>query len=376
MERRSLRQRKRFLVSIAASALLLVIGLAWLERTSLMTWYCIHMLISVKESNRQVWAQRVAKLDLGAMRKLIDSLRRSDTAICAGAQAGLQKMVQRWEPNDFRRTRLAACLAERFASLSEPGRRAALEILLDLFQTQQTGQPTADLLVPAAQMLAGASQATGIGAHEAALRLAASVSAAFSSHPDLLRACRELTQACLNDKAAANRVQAIWLARRQEIDLLEAVTPLLNDAIPEVRREAMLAVGPAAAAVNTDDLLRWLHDSDEEVRRLCEAALRSRGLREEHVQLGRFLTDNRPEVRLQVLDLLHRQSDLDPGIWLRRLSHDPAPAVRAAAVRAAAEQRVRSLEDRLQQMAQSDPSPSVRQVAQYYLARRTTKTTP
>jgi hypothetical protein len=41
--------------------------------------------------------------------------------------------------------------------------------------------------------------------------------------------------------------------------------------------------------------------------------------------------------------------------------------VRAAAARAALEQRVRSLADRLEQMAQNDPSPSVRQLAQYYL---------
>jgi len=38
------------------------------------------------------------------------------------------------------------------------------------------------------------------------------------------------------------------------------------------------------------------------------------------------MTDPQPAVRLQVLEHLHEASDLDPGVWLRRLSHDSAPA--------------------------------------------------
>ena len=34
-----------------------------------------------------------------------------------------------------------------------------------------------------------------------------------------------------------------------------------------------------------------------------------------------------------MLDKLREANDLDPGVWLRRLSHDASPAVRAAAVR-------------------------------------------
>ena len=80
------------------------------------------------------------------------------------------------------------------------------------------------------------------------------------------------------------------------------------------------------------------------------------------------MTDAQPGTRLQVLDLLGRSRDLEPGAWLRRLSNDPSPAVRAAAVRAATEQPMASLVDRLEQMAQNDPSSTVRQLAQYYLS--------
>jgi HEAT repeats len=371
MERRSLHRTKRIVAGTAAIALLILGGFAWLERAPLLAWYSIHMLLTARDSNRQAWAERVAELDLAAMVKLMDYLRQADSGVCAGVQAALQKMAQRWGPDDSRRAKLVDCLAERFAGLSEPGRQAALESLADLLQTQPAGSTTVDLLPAVTRVLLKASRATGTGVRAAALALGACALSDRHAHADLLHACRELTQTCLSDQAAGNRVQAIRLALRQEIDLVEAVPSLLNDPVPEVRRQAMLAVGCVPTAISTDDLLRWLHDSDPEVRRLCEAALRSRGLRDEHVQLGRLLTDSRPEVRLQVLDLLCRANDLDSGIWLRRLSHDSAPAVRAAAVRVATEQKVRSLTDRLEQMAQNDPCPSVRQLAQYYLTSTT-----
>jgi hypothetical protein len=366
MERRRWLPCKKAVGGLTASALLILAGVAWLDRTSLLAWYSIHGLVSAKDSDRQAWVKLVAGLDLVAMPQLVDCLRRADMRVCASAQAGLLKMVQRWGPSDSRRAKLAGWLAERFATLSEPGRQAALEIEADLLQNCRSGPLTAYLVPTATRLVAEASRTAGMGVRQAALALAASL-ADQSTPPELLRACRELTKTCLSDQAAGNRVRAIGLASRPEIGLLEAVVPLLNDAVPEVRREAMLAVGSAPTAINTDILLRWLHDSDAEVQRLCEKALRSRGLRDEHVKLGRLLTDSRPELRLQVLELLRRANDLEPGIWLRHLSHDPAPAVRAAAVRAATEQTVRSLADRLEQMSQNDPCPSVRQLAQYYL---------
>jgi HEAT repeat protein len=187
---------------------------------------------------------------------------------------------------------------------------------------------------------------------------------------DSRAAVRDLVQACLHDGEPANEVRAIRLAQHPEIQLLDHVVPLLKDPAPEVRRAALLAVGDAPAVLATDDLLQWLHDPDAEVRRLCEGALRlARRLPEKHIRLGRLLTDQRPEVRIEVLACLRRDPDLEPGVWLRRLSHDPDAAVRAAAVRGMAEWELATLADRLGQMAQIDPSPTVRQLARYYLSR-------
>ena len=57
------------------------------------------------------------------------------------------------------------------------------------------------------------------------------------------------------------------------------------------------------------------------------AALRGRGLGTEHLALARLLTDPQPGQRMKVLERLQDAKDLDPGIWLCRLSHDPAPSV-------------------------------------------------
>jgi len=111
-----------------------------------------------------------------------------------------------------------------------------------------------------------------------------------------------------------------------------------------------------------------LHDPDREVQRLCEKALRGRGLTSRHIRLARLLTDANPTARLQMFFYLNDDSDLDIVRWLSLLSHDPAESVRLAAVRAAAEQDVSDLRERLEQMAATDPSPTVCQLAGYYAA--------
>jgi HEAT repeat protein len=149
--------------------------------------------------------------------------------------------------------------------------------------------------------------------------------------------------------------------------LLTRAVPFLQDVAAEVRRVALLAVGSHADLVTDDELLPLLHDADAEVCRLCEIALRSRGLEDQHIVLARLISDERPTARLEVLRYLELAGDLDPGVWLRRLCQDSSPAVRAAAARAAANQDVADLRDRLRDMAQNDASPTVRQIAGHYL---------
>ena len=196
---------------------------------------------------------------------------------------------------------------------------------------------------------------------------------ARTGYAESIAPCRELAAACFGDKSAENRARAAQIALHPGMDLQQQALPLMRDPSPDVRRLAMLVVGPAQNVVSTDDLLHWLHDPDSDVRRLCEVALISRKVPLKHIRLGRMLTDPDFHVRLNVLDELRlaEARDIDAGIWLRYLSHDPKESVRVAAVRAAVEEQFYTpvdLRDRMEQMSKSDPSDTVRQLVGYSLS--------
>jgi HEAT repeat protein len=162
------------------------------------------------------------------------------------------------------------------------------------------------------------------------------------------------------------RLRAIQVAMRAEVQHLEPVRLLLNDAAPEVRHAALLALSGATDILSDDELLYLLHDPDAEVKRLCRTTLRGRGLREADVQLGRLFASPQPADRLQLLSLLYDDGELDIATWLQRLSRDPCPAVRAAAARSAGEQQVVAMQKRLAEMASSDPDLTVRPIAKFH----------
>ena len=152
-----------------------------------------------------------------------------------------------------------------------------------------------------------------------------------------------------------------------------AAAGYLADDNAEVRRAAVLAVGPVADGqsplVPDDDLFPRLHDADKEVRELAAAALRGRGLTDIQVQLARQLASPDPGERLKLLvDLTDSDGVADVGPWLERLSRDPEPAVRLGAARLACECKV-VFAAWLDRMADGDPDPLVRQWSGYWRAK-------
>jgi HEAT repeat protein len=361
---------------LALTVLAALAAVLWWQRTPLLTWYYLRGLAAADEADRGEWVERVAGMDEAALPGLLDLLRRDDPRPCGNAGAALARLARTWGPQDPRFLALADQLPAHFANCSASGQQALLEVAAALLESAPARTPPAPAVVKTAErLLLAATPLADKGIRTRALALAVVLAplTPASAGRDL---CRDLARLGLKDGEADNRVRAVHLtlhpALRAEHDLLGQVVPLLHDAVPEVRRAALLAVGQVNDVISEDDLLPLLHDADAEVRRLCEVTLRSRGLPESHLKLGRLLTDAQPSVRLEVLHYLHQAADLDlaPGVWLRRLSHDASPAVRAAAVRACAEHPQVELSDRLLQMSQEDPSATVQQLAAYYLSRQ------
>jgi hypothetical protein len=358
---------KKYLGVGAAALLLLAAAGLWWGREPLLTWYYLRGLGRANDGERERWAERVAGLDRAALPPLLDLLTGDDRA-CANARAALDALLRRWGTNDPRGEELARRLSEGFGRLSAAGQREVLKFEAAWVRAEVGAAP--DVARTLARQLPEAARSADGDVHAAALELAA----ALLERPDYAEAinpCRDLALACFGDAPAENRTRAAQLALHPGMDLQQQALPLLRDACPEVRRLAMLAVGPAQNVISTDDLLHWLHDPDKDVRRLCEVALASRKVPKEHIRLGRMLTDPDHHVRLNVLDELRGKPEIDAGIWLRYLSHDPRESVRVAAARAAVELRYGTpvdFADRLEQMSKSDPSPTVRQLMGYRLS--------
>src|SRR5207253_8304400 len=135
----------------------------------------------------------------GVPARLLDGLGRDDAVACGRCAAVLARLAGSWPAGDPRRADLVQQLAERFGVLSPPGRSAAFDCAAALV--------------------------------------------------DRNPAVRQLVRAGLENADAAVRLRAAVLALRPEVGAAELLVPLLKDASAEVRRAAVLAVGPSRALV-------------------------------------------------------------------------------------------------------------------------------
>ena len=256
---------------------------------------------------------------------LLEPFQKDDAESCAAVVGAMVKFLGEATPSDPRHALWCRAMLEGYAGFSEVGKAAAVELVPELLR---------------------------------------------SAEPTAKERCREVVKGGLNASNPEARVRSIRMAMRPEINAKASIVALLDAPQPEVRRAAMLAVGPDAAglpAIGDEELFRWLHDADTEVRDLCASALNSRGLDSIQVLLAKQLTDPNPAERLKLLTDLKYMGDAikDPGPWLERLSRDADPAVRLGAARVAVESRLEYVAwiDRL---GDRDPDPTVRKWAKYY----------
>jgi hypothetical protein len=281
------------------------------------------------DDDRAKWAGRLVSLGDAGGPYLLAPFRTGDEAGCAAAVTAVKGQLAGLAPTDPGYVARCRLVLGGFGSFSDAGKAAAVELVPEVLQCPD---------------------------------------------PDAVVRCRDAVRAGFAAPTADGRVRAIRLALRPEIALTADAAPLLNDPDAAVRRAAMLAVGPVAEGTNPvvgdEELFRWLHDPDPEVRDLCEAALSSRGLDAAQVQLARQLASPDTAERLRLLVDLQWAGDAvrDPGPWLERLSRDPNPAVRLGAARVAYERRL-TFAGWLDHMADTDPDPTVRHWAGYYRER-------
>jgi hypothetical protein len=361
-----MRSRQTLWLGGIGALLLLGAGFYWWTGGDVTAWWCLGSLAQATDATRAERAERVADLNDRALPGLLGLLQREDAATCQNARAGLTCLLRRWGPDDPRLPQTIQTLSRNFAGLSSAGKIAVLGIPSE---AQPAGAEEAPPAVRAAwsAILIEVRPDAPEEVRGSSLDLASWLLSSASTRPEVLPVSRELVRSCLTAHDPALRCRAVKLALIPNMEVYDEVVTLLRDPVVEVRRYAIVVVGPADKAVLDESLLPCLRDPDPEVVRICEGALRGRGLTSQHLKLCRLLIDPAPLERLKVLDLLRYAPELEPGVWLRRLSHDPADSVRAAAVRMMAEQTTVDLVDRLEQMQTSDPSPTVCELAAYYL---------
>jgi len=346
-------------------------GVLWWQRTPVMCWYYLRGLSQADEATRAWWVENTSGLGQDAVPGLIDLLRQKDARVCVNSEAALAAIARQWGASDARTAALAEELALHYNGFSAAGREAVLEWHLAMLHDPE-GKKTASpaLSGTAAKLLIACAKVQDKGTRLRALALAELLLAGGTAAPVDL--CRELAADGMASSDPEIRSRAIRLVMHAPLHtekaLVEQVVAFLKDPAAEVRRSAVLTVGLAEETIGIQDMLTLLHDPDADVRRLCEQALRGRGLQDDHIKLATMISDPLARERVNVVHLLPDIEDLDPELWLLHLSQDSSPAVRAAAIRFAADNPgAADFRAQMLHMSQNDGSPTVRQLAAFYL---------
>jgi hypothetical protein len=168
----------------------------------------------------------------------------------------------------------------------------------------------------------------------------------------------------LTDPQPMLRAVAVSCLAALPIDEMAApAAAYVADPDPDVRRQVLVSFTSRRTLLTEETLLGLLGDRDPRVPPLAEQVLKSRGLTEDQIGLGGLIVHRKPELRESVIPMLASRTDIDPVVWLVRLSRDVEPSVRMKAAEALAGRSTLEARRRLAEMAVSDPSPAVKKLA-------------
>src|SRR5439155_19798906 len=236
---------RRLYIWITAIGVLALGAGIWLERTQLLAWYYVHELSAATRENRDLWMARTLSLDEAVVPSLIACVGRTDELACDNATLAMRNLVERWGLDDPRAISLSCKICDGFPALSRTGQEKVLQ-LERVWVGMRNTHPA--LTQNACHVLLESAKVANSGVRHQALSLATEILQATAAQktpaePMLLDACGELAQDGLRDGSEANRLLAIRLAQRPEVNLLAEIVPLLRDNSAVVRREAILALG-------------------------------------------------------------------------------------------------------------------------------------
>jgi hypothetical protein len=168
----------------------------------------------------------------------------------------------------------------------------------------------------------------------------------------------------LEDADLATRLQAIACLGALPLDARAAPAAAgIGDADFRVRFQVLKSFANRPLLLSEEAILPLLHDPVPDLKTLAERVLKARGLPADLIGLGQMVTHPRAELRASAIPLLLRRDDIDPNLWLLRLSEDDDETVRLKAVEALAGRTAPEVVQRLREMAAADDSEAVRAAA-------------
>lgn len=190
-------------------------------------------------------------------------------------------------------------------------------------------------------------------------------------------ACYELAARRLNDPEGVSRAAAAACIGSLPIDdLARPAVAAIRDPELTVRYQALVALANRPNVLTEEQILPLLHDPVDDLKGLAEKILAARGLDADLIAISRMVTADRPEMRASAIPLLQKRHDIDPIVWLLRLSEDPDESVRLKAVEAFAGRVTPEVHQRLRELIAADQSAAVRAAAEKLAPTDTTAALP
>ncbi|QDV33286.1 HEAT repeat domain-containing protein [Tautonia plasticadhaerens] len=262
----------------------------------------------------------------------------------------------------------------RFGPVDRARVIATVGTVLDRLAVEPAPARWIETLSPSAEVLtvglADASPAVRAGAAEV-LGRAWDWQPGCSTWPDADRAVASWKNrlhtpmvALLDDPEPGVRLSAVLALGRLPIDAMaQPATALLDDPVPAVRVQLLNSFAHRRDLMTDEAILPLLFDPESAVALAAQIVLRARGLDDDQISLAKLLFHPRAEIRASAIAMVEAREDIDPIVWLLRLSRDEDEAVRSQALDALSRRTSPDARRRLAEMADSDPSESIRDAA-------------